>query len=482
MTKVAGRLSPTVRKLVLAATMLMPTILGVALALSVTGDAANLVIVAVAVGLVSGVALMGLAIYRFDWFLYTLLAARPLMDGLSLGDQGSAEGLFSPTTMIGLAFVISSVVWLARRIVGNRSVPLSSLSWSLIGLVLAAGASVLVSPQVMMSAAATMRLAASALMFIALEQALASGVVTVRRILTSVFVSAALVGVWSLFQLATGGGMFDEDTGLMRITGPFVHPNVAAKYHLVVVVTLLALLLWGRVRERHRVWLVLAIGVVLIQIAFSYTRVVWLTALLAAMYLVAKKDFRFVPPAMGAALLAIVLVPSLFDRVSELWNPPAPTPGVPDNSLVWRIGYWKNLLPLALASPINGRGLDTTRILSPDRLAPHNVVVQVIVELGVVGLIALVAVVWSMVSNLRTASKAAADPSVSPLTPGAIAIATTLGVMLWSENLLNETTTLWYAAAIITCGYVPAIRRVPGSAVPSVDEGSGGRHRLPGTG
>lgn len=481
MTEADAQEGPTAGALTYGVVGFAAVVLGLLVGFLFSLATGHFVLIVVAFGLVAGLFCIGVAIYRFDWFLYGLLALRPLLDGFNLGGQGSSRGALNPSVMIGMAFVLASLFWLVNRALARRLSPPSRISYAMAGLVLASATSCLVSASFAASAAATMRLAASALMFIVLEQAIVAGVVTVRGVLKAVFVAAGLVAAWSLTQLATGGGMLDQYNGLMRLTGPFVHPSVAAKFHLIVAMALIALLFWGREERTRRQLILLGLLVTVVEVLFSYTRAVWMTLLVGALYLLGKKNKTFVLPVVLAASVVVVSYPPLFDRVSELWNPPD-IPGAPENSLAWRLQYWADLLPLALANPINGRGLDTILVLSSDGLAPHNVWIQTAVELGLVGLVALGSVVAAIWSTLFIAMRRIGDPIVSPLTPAAVAISACLASMMFSENLLNETTTLWYYAAMLTCAYVPVIRRVAGSAHAVGEEASAGRHRFPGTG
>jgi len=261
--------------------------------------------------------------------------------------------------------------------------------------------------------------------------------------------------IWTLLQAATGTGAQDPWTGLTRVTGPFVHPSVLAKFLVVCCLILASAVMWSRGGIASRAWALAGFGATVGCLGLTYTRAAWGAAALGLAYLIARKKARLLPLFGIVGVVAIMSIPSVYARVSDLWNTPPPAPGAPDNSLAWRVSYWNHLLPMAKKSPFNGRGFDTIPITGGQELAAHNIWVQTIVELGAVGLICLFAVVVSMSWMLHQNAKLRFSPG---LTYAAAAVSLSMLAMSASENLLNETTTLWYLACIFTCGTRASLR------------------------
>lgn len=393
-----------------------------------------------------------LAIHRFAWLILLLLAIRPELDAVrAAGD--------SPATAVGLIFIAACGWWLLSRYRTGRLHPPSAATWGLVGLTAAAGLSALASHAVVVSMVATTRLASGVLMFVVLEQLVRAGLLPVRHIVRAVGVSAVLVCGHVALQALTGTAPLDESTGLHRVTGPFVHPSVLGKYAAVVALIMLARIIWCRDRERW-LWALAALACTAVAV-LTYTRAAWIALTLGGLIITARYSWRRLPALVGAVLALVVVVPTLGDRVSDLWAQKEPVPGVPDNSMAWRLDYWQDLMPLSRINPFSGIGLDVVPVMRSEGLLPHNVWVQAWVELGALGVVALCGAVVMITVSLVRAARAVQAPmgEERACLEAAIAVALGLLVMSLTENLLGETTTLWYAAAAMAVGW--SVGRTP---------------------
>lgn len=420
--------------------------LGIGVAVVSALWAPELPVAALLLGGAGGVGLLLLALRRFDVFVLLLLATRPFFDIVGAG------GTLSPSVLVGLLFLGASLLWLLQRWRARQMVQWSPATLGLFVLLIAAAVSSLVSAQPVVSLIATTKLAAAIAMFVVLEQCLRTGVLTSRQVMLAVGVSAALVTTVALGQALTGTGFYDKDIGLTRSYLPFVHPNVLAKYlDVVLLVTLGYALLGAKHRRRILGLATLAIAGALV---FTYARVGWATAAVAALYLLWRRDRRTVPLALVGVALVSVGVPSVYERISELWEAKPPAAGVPANSLEWRIEYWQHLIPMARISPINGLGYNMIQIVGGQDLYAHNVWVQTYVEMGLFGIGALLAAIAGIAITVTRTMRATPAGDRTPEMHIAVAVAISLFIMMQTENLLSENTTLWYAAAALTCGYV----------------------------
>lgn len=410
-----------------------------------------------------------LALYRFAWLLLLLLAVRPSLDALR---TGGAE----PATAVGLIFLAASGWWLVSAYRSGRLARPSVASWCLVVLVLAAGLSVVSSQSPMVSAVAATRLAAGLMMFIVLEQLIRTRQVTITAVAAAVAASAALVGVFVAVELVVGASAVDTSTGLTRVTGPFVHASVLGKYAAIVAVLMVARGVWSPDRRRW-LWMLGAVASTAV-VGLTYTRAAWFAVAIGAVIITARYSWRRLPVLVAISVGVILAVPSLRNRVTDLWTPGPQIPGVPENSLTWRVDYWQDLLPLARINPANGIGLDVVPLIRGEGLLPHNVWVQVWVELGAVGLLALsasVIAIWLTLARAAPALRGCTDERRAALEAG-IAVAAGLIMATLSENLLGETATLWYAAAVMAVGWSAPAAEPAAPGPPARGRASPARH------
>ncbi len=428
--------------------------------------------------LVFVVACAGLALRHFALLVILLLLVRPELDAVG----------HSSASAVGLIFLAGSGWWLLTRWLADEVRAPAPATWALLAFVATAGLSTLASHLPVVSATATARLAAGALMFVVIEQLVLSRQLPPKVVHLAVAGSAVVVAVHVAVQWATGSAPIDDSTGLARVTGPFVHPSVLGKYAAVVAVLMLARAVWTRTSDR---WL-WAVGAVVMSgvVLATFTRAAWLALALGVLVLCYRRDHRWLPVIVVTGVLGVLAVPSLHERLVNVWDPGPAPPGAPASSLAWRVGYWQDLLPLGRINPVNGIGLDVVPALRSEGLLPHNVWVQTWVELGLAGVIALVVVVVTMVRTLRRAAVPAVGEGPDDggehraALEAAVGVAVGLLAVTVSENLLDETTTLWYAAAVMASGWSTAARGTdagggPDEAAPWWSTRSGWRGRRP---
>lgn len=411
-----------------------------------------------AVGLPCGILATWLAFFRFEVFLLALFAVRPLLDAFKPSDPTSS---LSPSVAVGLLFLVAAL-W--RLYLQWRQGKWVQLSWMTLGFMTMPLAELLTLPLSVSPSAsftAMVRLLAGTLMFVILEQELGSGTLTHRRLMRWVMVSILLVIPYCLVQEVTGFGLeFDTDIMATRVQGPFVHPSVLAKYLVILLLWMVAA--WSASARRTRLVLAVGIAATVVVLELSLTRVAWGAALLGVLVILGRRSWRFVPILVAAAGVATVAIPAIGGRITMLFTRQAPVPGVPANSLQWRYEYWEQLVPLARMTPFNGLGAGTATIVGTDGLEPHNSWVQVYVETGVFGLAALLFTIACFFVTLRSTWRASRAVEVSSRHRAVADAAITCGVVLFvfmqTENLLSETSTLWYAAAL-TCGVVAVGQR-----------------------
>jgi len=399
----------------------------------------------VVLGLLLAMSAAVVAAVRFEWFLIGLLAVRPVLD---LAKHGGSS-LLDPSTAVGVVFILVSCRWLYRRWHAGELLRPSPGTLALLVMAAVFAASVAGSEQLVVSASATLRVVAGALMFAVLEQLLPGRPQLARRVLAAALASAIVpltLGVYQALTVSEASAFTD----VSRVQGTFVHPNPFATY--LAIILLAAIAVWPALEGRLRLaagGLVMVSGAVLI---LTYTRSSWLGALVGLGYLVTRRRRGMLIPLVVLVAAVVLAVPSVSVRIMDLSKAP-PVAGVPANSLSWRVGYWKRLLPLADRDPLTGVGLETVQLISQEKLQPHNVFVQTYVETGAFGLAALCTAILAMAATLRRRRQRSAVGFESSLAHAAIANGLCLLVTLPSDNLLTQTIVYWYFAAACAFGY-----------------------------
>ncbi|HSQ59519.1 MAG TPA: O-antigen ligase family protein, partial [Acidobacteriota bacterium] len=211
---------------------------------------------------------------------------------------------------------------------------------------------------------------------------------TAKRAMAALFLSAAAATIYALARFANDGGAFPA-----RVRGLVGHPLTYGGQAMMLLSLCGAVAL--KVREARWRYGAIALGLLVTPALLgSFTRSAWIGTLVSFTVIVARTRARWLPALAGAALAAVLLLPagyrtralSAFDAKSA-WN-------------VERLLLWDAGLAMFRDHPATGVGLQDLRPLIERYRKPgahethghlHNVVVQVGATMGVVGLVALVA-------------------------------------------------------------------------------------------
>jgi len=230
-----------------------------------------------------------------------------------------------------------------------------------------------------------------------------------RFLVTMILVGLAVPAVVGFYQLLTGD-TYHDIYGIRRISGTFVHPNPFGLYLATMTTVLLGLLrdVQG-IRQRLLVIAVLGLAVTLLVFTYSRSALAVLLAAVLGLALTGSAKQRLLV-LTGLALAAIPTAPLLAWRFMDLFTASAMTPET--NSLAWRLLNYRRLLDAFAESPLVGHGLKTISLANPTKsvsleghtigFASHNELLRVLVEQGLVGLVAYVVLVVGMLRVLRT--------------------------------------------------------------------------------
>jgi O-antigen ligase len=389
-----------------------------------------------------GAALTYVAVTRFEWFVWILLAVRPSVDYFGSGEIG-------PGAMLSSLFLLVAVLWLLVQRRAGDWVPSSGTVIALCCFVGAVAVSVVTSTLRVTSAAAALEILAGMTMFIVLEQLLTGRRDRVRLMIRVLLISVAFPLTVGLIQMM--------GSGVDRVQGSFVHPSPFGTF--LVAMMLFTLSLATVQRGPRRVLLLVLLALLAVVLVGTAHRGGWIALVVGLMYLGFRRSPWVLPIVVAGLVLAFTTVPAVSERFSDLGEQEVWLPeGVPRNSWEWRVQYWERIIPTASDSPMTGIGPGVVLETQPDAREPHNVAVQAYVEIGMLGLATLTTACVLFGRALSRRRAAATTPFDEALATGSIAIALAYLTQAISENLLQQASAWWLLAATTAWGYRTAVR------------------------
>ena len=414
-------------------------------------------------GALVGVAMALVAATRFWALVLLLFVVRSSIDALKIGKLGEASSALDPGIIVGLVFLAAGATWLFAQ---WRSGLLFKLSWPtrwFFALAASASLSALGSTHHVHSLETSLKIWAGALMWAVLEQAFREKPERGRQILAAAAASLIIPAVVAFQQLQNPAPL-EAYLSVSRITGTFVHSNPFASY-LVILATVAAAVI-THLPGKAKIAAGAVFAVASTFTLFTYARGAWIALVLGLIVIGVRQDRRILLAIVAGLLVVIVAVPSVTSRLSDLNKDREVGKGDP-NSLAWRITYWERLLPLTIANPITGIGLEEVLLTQPEKLQPHNVFVQTTVETGLLGLGSLIGLAVSSAMALGRAMRKAKPGLERGIVIGGAGAA--LGVLsqLASENLLTQAAIHWYLGAAVAFALMVAQREATASPTPS---------------
>ena len=409
-------------------------------------DRASFLIPVVAAG---GIGLVFLAAYRFEYFVLAILGVRASLDAAKIGG-----GSIDATGAVSVLFIAAAAFWLLAQRRDENAPPsaTAALMPPLIAFVAAAALGLLISHDPLASAIEWVRLGTIVAIVAVLGRILRDERM-LRLCIVAVLGSAIVPLMVAALQSTHGAGAVNAE-GLDRIRGTFQHSNPFASYLSLMIA--LAVAIFPHVTRGWKILLVPYVAACSGLLILTYTRGAWV-ALVAALIVIGILQDRRVLYLLIAGLVALaLLVPSIGVRLSDLSQQEKVT-GAPGNSLVWRFGYWKQVLAMQ-TNPLVGIGLKEVELTAPSEVPPHNDLVRVYVETGIAGLAAylwLSVVLW--MESWRAWRRA---PAGLPRGLAVGAMASLAGVMMLSlvANVITQLVILWYFFAILALAMAAASR------------------------
>lgn len=274
--------------------------------------------------------------------------------------------------------------------------------------------------------------------------------------------SAVAVQLYCLIGMVTHEALYRvfywTGTTELRLTGPLPHPNILAFYE-VMMMALSLYLLQGRARIQRRSVTALAAFVLfsgLVILLMTKTRSAWVAAYLLFMMYGLFVDRRVLLLVLIAPV-AMLSIPEIRERLVDLQSGNEAVGYAKLNSYAWRKLLWHTALHWMVPSHyLLGYGANSFMLHSSSFFplagetgpgpGAHNVYVQVLFELGVVGLLAFV---WLFFCLLRSAWQ---------MTHGAtrnlqLFLIIMFMVICWSDNLLGYLVFNLYLFYVLGAGW-----------------------------
>jgi O-antigen ligase len=360
----------------------------------------------VILGLVGAAGFAAVGMARPALFLSLFLLLRPLLDGINDKHVGAVNAA-------GAAGVLIVFVLLGQFAVAGRT--FRPRGTAVFGLVLALSA-VLCLPAVLEFGnrvhskpfAEIVRLAAMLAVYVLAGQLFATPQ-RLMRLFTLVGLSGVIPAIIGIKELIEGISP-EQGLTIARISGPFTGPNPFGLY-----LALTAIVLIGLPRHALPRWIrFTSLALILFALVETYSRAGWSLFLIAFVMLQWRRNPRVILAGVATVLLLIAFVPSIHDRVLPPPKSSTATGGVATpESYTFRINNWNNLLGKWAERPVTGFGLQTTVFVNPRHVydptgtadpvgyEAHNSAIKLLVEGGVVLLVAWAALIAIVTGGMR---------------------------------------------------------------------------------
>ncbi len=421
----------------------------------------NKLLVIVPISVFVGLGMVALGLVNFENFVLTTIVLRASMDIVkpSSGNSGSAgvgtasaSGL-DPAGGLAVLFLLVAYFWfLSRKRAGVKSPPASIHRVCLILFAAAGFLSVIDSANLFVSLLEGIRVTAVAMMLAVLEVLLVDRT-AVKRLIGSVYVSSFVPVGLTVFNILTHHSQFSSG-GFERYQGTFSQPNPFAIYLTMLII--MGVAIFPHLSTRKRIGMsVLLLGSI-VSLYYTYTRSAWIAAVIGVLAVAIMGRRRIVLGLMAASLVvALVAVPTISQRFADLGSSTSAT-GYASNSLSWRFSYWGDVLPLAAKDPVTGIGLKMSSFATDQQKEPHNDFLRAYVETGIVGTVAYLTLLLSMILVARHAlrfSKRAPKSYERSIAVGFGGCVIAFFLISIVSNVITEVIVLWYYVAFAAAAY-----------------------------
>lgn len=213
-------------------------------------------------------------------------------------------------------------------------------------------------------------------------------------ILTAVFISFGIQEVDGLYQWITGVDFIKHHPMRgPRVTGAVFHPNAFGLIMMIAAIVTVYFLVYCKEYRLKRyvcILLVLNLSAIIACLLFSGSRAAWLGSMVAICFLLMNKGRKIVSAKNVLLLLLSVGLACFVVFTNEYLRARFAATLAGDTS--HRIDIWKSAIEYIKSAPILGHGLGAELFYFQFRSQvitnPHNIFLEIMVDLGIVGLAA----------------------------------------------------------------------------------------------
>jgi putative inorganic carbon (hco3(-)) transporter len=431
----------------------------------------NKLLLIVPLGGFAGIGMVALGLVNFENFVLTTIAIRASLDITKpqSGNSGAA-GVGNPTAAgldpagaLAVLFLLVAFFWfLTRMRAGRKSPPASIHRVALIIFTLTGFLSIIDSALPSVSLLEAIRVAAVAMMLAVLEVMLVDRE-SVKRLSAAIYVSSLVPVGYTIFNVLLHHPQFTSG-GFARYEGTFSQPNPFAIYLTMLIV--MGAAIFPHLSQKRKIGMSVLLALSIVCLYYTFTRSAWIACLIGLFAVAVIGRRRLMLGLMvGGIMVALVALPSVLGRFADLGSSTSAA-GYSSNSLEWRFSYWGDVLPLADKDPITGIGLNMSSYSTDQAKEPHNDFLRAYVETGVIGTIAYLILLVSMVMVARDSlrfTKRRAWTYERSIAVGFASCVIAFVIISIVSNVITEVIVLWYYVAFAAAAY--AVTRYSENAV-----------------
>jgi O-antigen ligase len=270
-------------------------------------------------------------------------------------------------------------------------------------------------------------------------------------LIKAVISSALIPALLAIYQFATGTGITLAEEGIYnRSYGTFSHPNILAFYLLVPLSLCLLVFLISNKRKTSILWQGFLALTFFLAMVSTYTRGAWMGFLLVVSVLGLVRYRVFLVIAGIILVVAYFTAEPVQNRLNEI------TRINPYGSIQWRFDLWQDSFGYGLNRPILGYGAGAAdEVILKNRgerfgsVQPHNDYLKIFLEEGLLGLIAYVLLIISLLSRLWKQYRKSNQPNMKILTFLILILCLSIFVTSAGDNVIRNTSMQWALWALL---------------------------------
>jgi O-antigen ligase len=270
------------------------------------------------------------------------------------------------------------------------------------------------------------------------------------RIVHAILLAGAIPIVLGFVGRQLGLPVTESQIGVERVVSTFTIANPYAYFLTFLGLTALALAV--TLRESKLRWYYAGFAALCVAaLITTNVRTAWIAFAIGALVIGMTVGWRYVLAFVIVFAFAFISLPSVRAQFTDL-ETKAYSDNISENSLTWRIGHWKALLPLTQGHELTGIGLDMTVTDAPDTpKMPHNDYLRSYLEMGIFGLVSFTVMVGACISVGYRAFRAAREPTNRAISLAFLSVSIALAIASLTDNLISNVAVLWYFFALAAC-------------------------------